>query len=77
MGRTYYYDFAFEQSRTILETNGRRWHDDPKDYERDNEKWSLPGRHGYRIVFATWEKVTKNPELLLDELGATLRTAHR
>jgi hypothetical protein len=59
-------------SRTILETNGRRWHDDATDYERDNEKWSVPGRHGYRIVFATWDKVTRTPTVLLDELVATL-----
>jgi hypothetical protein len=37
-GRTYLYHFAFERQRTILETNGRRWHDDPVDYELDNEK---------------------------------------
>ena len=71
-GRTYRFDFAFERSRTILETNGRRWHDDPSDYERDNEKWSVPGRHGYRIVFATWDKVTRQPEQLISELRAAM-----
>lgn len=71
-GRTYWFDFGFERSRTILETNGRRWHDDPSDYERDNEKWSVPGRHGYRIVFATWDKVTRQPEQLISELRAAM-----
>ena len=71
-GRTYLFDFNFEGSRTILETNGRRWHDDPADYERDNEKWSVPGRHGYKLVFATWEKVTRHPRDLIEELRATL-----
>ena len=71
-GRTYLFDFAFERQRTILETNGRRWHDDSSDYEHDNEKWSVPGRHGYRIVFATWKKVTQNADALLHELEATL-----
>jgi hypothetical protein len=70
-GRTYRFDFAFESRRTILETNGRRWHDDPADYEQDNEKWSVPGRHGYRIVFATWDKVTNQPRQLLQELTTT------
>ena len=70
-GRTYRYDFGFESRRTILETNGRRWHDDPADYEHDNEKWSVPGRHGYRIVFATWDKVTRHPQQLLHELTTT------
>jgi very-short-patch-repair endonuclease len=71
-GRTYRFDFAFERRSTILETNGRRWHDDATDYEHDNEKWSVPGRHGYRIVFATWVKVTRTPRQLLDELAVTL-----
>ena len=71
-GRTYRYDFAFPTRRVILETNGRRWHDDANDYEHDNEKWSVPGRCGYRIVFATWGKVDRRPEELIDELRAAM-----
>jgi very-short-patch-repair endonuclease len=71
-GRTYYFDFAYESGRTILEINGRRWHDDPADYEHDNEKWSVPARHGYRLLFATWEKVTRHPTELVSELRAAL-----
>ena len=71
-GKTYRFDFAFPSRRTILETNGRRWHDDPNDYEHDNEKWSVPGRLGYRIVFATWDKVTRDPGHLLADVAATL-----
>jgi len=74
-GRSYLYDFAFVRERTILETNGRRWHDDPRDFEHDHEKWSVPGRHGYRLVLATWEKVTRAPDRLLRELTATMTTA--
>ena len=72
-GRAYRFDFAFERERTIVETNGRRWHDDASDYERDNEKWSVPGRHGYRMVFATWDKVVQQPTQFVDELTTTLR----
>ncbi len=74
-GRTYRFDFGFERRGAILETNGRRWHDDPTDYEHDNEKWSVPGRHGFRIVFATWAKVTKHPDALVQELEAALAGA--
>ena len=45
-GRTYRFDFAFPARATILETNGRRWHDDAGDYEHDNEKWSVPAATG-------------------------------
>ncbi len=71
-GRTYRYDFVFPDRSVVLETNGRRWHDDATDYEHDQEKWSVPGRCGYRIVFATWDKVTRRPSELIAELGATL-----
>ncbi len=70
--KTYQFDFAFPEARVILETNGRHWHDDATDYEHDNEKWSVPGRLGYRIVFATWDKLTKHPGQLVSELTATL-----
>lgn len=72
-GRTYLYDFVFERERIILETNGRRWHNDPVDYEHDNDKWSVPARRGYRIVFATWDKVTKRSDDFLCELMAALQ----
>jgi len=70
-GRTYRFDFAFVAPRTIVETNGRRWHDDPSDYEHDHEKWSVPGRHGFKLVLATWDKVTKDPDGFVAELHAT------
>jgi very-short-patch-repair endonuclease len=70
--RSLRFDFGSERRRTIPETNGRRWHDDAADYEHDNDKWSVPGRHGFRIVLATWNKVTNRPSDLLDELAATL-----
>lgn len=31
-GRIHRYDFVFERARVVVETNGRRWHDDPADY---------------------------------------------
>jgi very-short-patch-repair endonuclease len=71
-GRRYFFDFAFERQRVILETNGRRWHDDPTDYEDDQEKWSIPARYGFKIVFATWNKVTCEPMRFMAELDAAL-----
>jgi hypothetical protein len=71
-GTTYRYDFGFPRSMVILETNGRLWHDDSSDYERDHEKWSVPARLGYRLVLATWAKVTADPGRFLAELGTAL-----
>jgi hypothetical protein len=69
-GRTYRFDFGFAPAPVILETNGRRWHDDARDYEHDQQKWSVPALHGYRLVFVTWDKVTRRPDELLAELAA-------
>lgn len=62
---------------TILKINGRRRHDDSSDYEHDDDKLSVPGRHGFRIAFATWRKVTQNGDALIEELDATLARARR
>ena len=70
--RTYRFDFAWPHARLILETNGRRWHDDAADYEHDHDKWSVPGRYGYRLVFATWAKVSHAPDAFAAELRAAL-----
>lgn len=71
-GRRCLFDFGFPRERVILETNGRRGHDAAADYERDHEKWSVPARHGYRLVLATWEQVTTRPAELVRELVTTL-----
>jgi len=71
-GRTDRYDFAFAGQRTMLETNGCRWHHDPTDDERDQAKRSVPARHGFRLVFATRETVTRRPGALIAELRAAL-----
>jgi very-short-patch-repair endonuclease len=73
-GRVHRFDFAWPAERVILETNGRRRHDDVADYEQDNDKWSVPGRLGYRIVFATWNKVVHQPEAFIAEVSAALVT---
>jgi hypothetical protein len=70
-GRTYFFDFAFPADRTVLETNGRRWHDDPIDFEAHNEKWSVPGRHCFKLVLATWDKVVRRPDDFVEELERT------
>jgi very-short-patch-repair endonuclease len=71
-GRLERFDFAFRAAKVIVETNGRRWHDDVGDDEHDNEKWSVPARHGYRIVFATWQKAVRDPDAFIDEVRAAL-----
>ena len=72
-GRTYRYDFAFPRRRGSSRRTVAVGTTTPTDYEHDNEKWSVPGRYGYRIVFATWAKIDRHPESLIDELKAATR----
>jgi len=51
---------------------GRRWHDDPADFDRDQRKWSIPARHGFRLLFATWKQVIEEPDRLIGEVRAAL-----
>ena len=71
-GITYRFDYGWPRRRVILETNGRAWHDDPADFEYDQQKWSVPALHGHTLVMATWSKVTERPDELLAELAAAL-----
>ncbi len=32
----------------------------------------MPGRLGFRIVFATWDKVVHRPDQLVQEVAATM-----
>jgi hypothetical protein len=63
--------------RSVLEVKTRRllvasgFRDFVREFALD-WRGSVPGRHGYRIVLATWDKVTAAPEQLLRELEATL-----
>lgn len=71
-GREYFYDFAFLEAGVILEVNGRRYQDDPTDYEHDHAQWSVPARYGFRLVSATWDKVTRHPDALITEIQRAL-----
>jgi len=38
----------------------------------EDDKWSVPARFGFCIVFATWRKVTRDPNHFLAELTESL-----
>jgi very-short-patch-repair endonuclease len=66
-GRKYRLDFAWPDARVALECDGRKWHE--SDFERDRRRWSaISAATGYRIVWATWQRVRREPEQILAEL---------
>ena len=72
-GRTYRFDFCFERDaqRSSRPTGGAGTTTRPTT-STTTRSGACPARHGYRIVFATWDKVTRTPDLLIDEIATTL-----
>jgi very-short-patch-repair endonuclease len=66
-GEEYRLDFAWPYWRVALECDGKKSHE-PR-FERDRERWSAIGAAtGYRIVWATWRRVKRDPERILAEI---------
>jgi very-short-patch-repair endonuclease len=71
-GRRYRLDFAWPEFLLALECDGKKWH----DFERDRRRWSaITAATGYRIVWATWARVSDEPERLIEEIR--LRVSRR
>jgi very-short-patch-repair endonuclease len=72
--RRYRLDFAWPELLVALECDGRRWH----DFEHDRRRWSaISSATGYRILWATWERVRDEPDRLIAELVAATESGRR
>lgn len=63
-------DFTSEDSRLIIEGDGRAWHARMEALQRDARRSRLAAAHGYLVVPVTWEDVTTFRDDLLVELAA-------
>jgi very-short-patch-repair endonuclease len=62
-------DFAWPATLVALECDGKKWH----EFETDRRRWSaIASVTGYRIIWATWQRVKREPELLVAELREAL-----
>jgi len=69
--KLYRLDFAWPFARVALECDGKKWHEGA--FERDRRRWSAIGAAtGYRIVWATWQRVTNEPDQILAELRGAI-----
>jgi very-short-patch-repair endonuclease len=68
-GKRYLLDFAWPFARVALECDGKKWH----EFERDRRRWSsISSATGYRIIWATKQRVTREPEQLVAEVREAL-----
>jgi very-short-patch-repair endonuclease len=75
-GNDYRLDVAWPTERVALECDGRNWHEIEADFERDRHRWSaITAATGYRIVWATWQRLRESPARIVAELRQLLDQA--
>ncbi|MEA2517574.1 MAG: hypothetical protein QOG16_1412 [Actinomycetota bacterium] len=55
-------DFAYPEVRFIIEAHSFRWHSGHKPWTRDNDRDTELRELGWRLLYVTWEKLTKQPD---------------
>lgn len=71
-GIRYIVDFADVSSRTILEADGRRFHDTSAAFEDDRRRDRLAASHGWLTLRVTWRDVFEDRHAL-DEVADIIR----
>ena len=65
-------DFAYPESRFIIEAHSYRWHSGHRSWERDVQRDKELRRLGWRILYVTYEDVTARPQEVLRDVRAGL-----
>jgi very-short-patch-repair endonuclease len=72
-GRKYRLDFAWPDARVALECDGRKWHEMQRDFEHDRRRCgAITAETGYRIVWATWGRLQKEPARIVTQIRQLL-----
>ena len=66
-------DFAWPGERLALETDGRRWHSAPDQFERDRTRRNRLTLAGWKIIHATWRQFIRNPAVIVDAVTRVLK----
>ncbi len=65
-------DFLWPEQRLVVETDGRRYHDNPSAFERDRLRDRALHLSGYRVVRVTWAQIEREPSALVSAIGKLL-----
>lgn len=68
-------DFAWPESRVVLECDGFEHHSSHDAFIRDRRRWSALGRAGWRVVVVTWHDVVNDPAYVVAVLTEHLAAA--
>ncbi len=71
-GETFEVDFLWRDRRLIVETDGRRFHDNPRALARDSRRNRVFARAGYSTLRFGWEDLRDWPEATMAEIARLL-----
>jgi len=76
-GGAFELDFAWEQQKVALETDGFAHHSDRVAFRHDRRRWAAIVAGGWRVLVATWDDVNHrvHSQRLIDQIAATLELA--
>jgi hypothetical protein len=76
-GITYLLDLAWERELVAVECDGFRFHRTPDQLEWDDRRRTELGRRGWLVHHVTWRQYRRDPEQLVSEVAASLRSRPR
>jgi len=65
-------DFAWPESKLILECDGFEFHGDRGSFERDRRRWTALVRAGWRVAIVTWHDVVGDRNYLIEVVADLL-----
>jgi hypothetical protein len=74
-GRRVVVDFLWPEQRLVVETDGKRFHDNPVAFERDRLRDRALQLGGYRVVHFTYRQVEEEPAAVLTAIRRLLDAA--
>jgi hypothetical protein len=63
------FDFAYPDSRTLIELDSERWHMDAEAFQRDREKQNRAHSRGWTVYRFTWRQITTHPYEIINTLA--------
>jgi hypothetical protein len=66
-------DFLWPEQRLVVETDGKRFHDNPLAFERDRKRDRVLQLRGYRVVHFTHAQIEKEPDSVISAIRHMLR----
>lgn len=74
-GKRVVVDFLWPEQRLVVETDGKRFHDNPVAFERDRLRDRALQLGGYRVVHFTYRQVEEEPAAVLTAIRRLLDAA--